>query len=59
MFTPNSDKPFAQKLIFKCKENMGRQFVLNVKGQGINNLMEVVPESIKLEPVLPYCKDSV
>ena len=59
MFTPNSDKPFAQKLIFKCKENQGKQFILNVKGQGANNIVELVPDNIKLGPVLPYDKTSI
>ena len=35
MFIPNSDKPFLQKLVFKCKDNP-KQFILNAKGQGIN-----------------------
>jgi hydrocephalus-inducing protein len=58
MFTPNSDKPFAQKLMFKFKENQ-KQFVLNVKGQGTNNSVELVPEAIKLGPVLPYHTKSI
>jgi hypothetical protein len=53
MFTPNGDKAFAQKLLFKCKDNT-KQFTLNVKGQGINNLVELKPDQIKLGPVLPY-----
>lgn len=39
--------------MFKCKENT-RQFVLNVKGQGINNIVELIPDNLKLGPVLPY-----
>ena len=35
MFIPNSDKQFTQKLTFKCKDNP-KQFILNVKGQGVN-----------------------
>ncbi len=27
---------------------------MNVKGQGINNLVELIPDTIKLGPVLPY-----
>jgi len=59
MFTPNSDKPFAQKLVFKCKENLNKQFILNVKGQGINNIVELRPDVIKLGPVLPYDTKSI
>jgi len=33
--------------------------VLNVKGQGINNTVELVPETLKLGPVLPYDNNSV
>ena len=58
MFTPNSDKQFGQKLMFRCKEN-SKQFVLNVKGQGINNLVELKPDTIKLGPVLPYDTKSI
>lgn len=58
MFTPNNDKPFTQKLLFKCNENM-KQFQLNVKGQGINNVVELVPDTIKLGPVLPYDTKSI
>lgn len=58
MFVPNSDKPFAEKLQFKCRENP-KQFILNVKGQGINNMIELVPETIKLGPVLPYDTKSI
>jgi hydrocephalus-inducing protein len=58
MFTPHSDKAFAQKLAFKCKENP-KQFVLNVKGQGINNLVDLKPDNIKLGPVLPYDTKSI
>ena len=42
MFTPNSDKAFSQKLLFKCKDN-NKQTVLNVKGQGINNIVDLKP----------------
>lgn len=58
MFTPNSDKAFSQKILFKCKDNQ-KQFTLNVKGQGINNLVELKPDSIKLGPVLPYETKSI
>lgn len=53
MFIPNADKPFQHKLLFKCKENP-KQFPLVVKGQGINNVFELLPENLKLGPVLPY-----
>jgi hypothetical protein len=58
MFVPNSDKPFTEKLNFKCKENP-KQFVLNVRGQGINNVIDLLPENIKLGPVLPYDTKSI
>lgn len=58
MFTPNSDKPFNQKLAFRCKENT-KQFVLNVKGLGNNNLVELRPDTAKLGPVLPYDTKSI
>jgi hypothetical protein len=32
---------------------------LNVKGQGINNIVELKPTEIKLGPVLPYDKHSI
>jgi hydrocephalus-inducing protein len=54
MFIPNSDKPFLHKLIFKCTDNTTKVFPLNVKGQGINNTVEILPENLKLGPVLPY-----
>lgn len=57
MFIPNSDKPFTQKLIFKCKDN-NKQFILNAKGQGIYYTVEMVPDVVKLGPVLPYDKQS-
>ena len=53
MFTTNSDKPFLQKLTFKCKDNP-KQFILNVKGQGVNYQIDFQPEALKLGPVLPY-----
>jgi hydrocephalus-inducing protein len=58
MFTPNSDKPFTQKLMFKFKENQ-KQFVLNVKGQSTNNSVELISEAIKLRPILPYHTKSI
>jgi hypothetical protein len=58
MFTPNSDKQFQQKLTFKCKDNQ-RQFVLNVKGQGIHYQVDLVPETVGLGPVLPYDTSAV
>jgi hydrocephalus-inducing protein len=33
--------------------------VLNVKGQGINNVVDLKPENIKLSPVLPYEPKSI
>ena len=53
MFTPNLDKPFQQKIQFKCKDNP-KVFVLNAKGQGVNFQVDFVPDTIKLGPVLPY-----
>ena len=32
---------------------------MNVKGQGINNLVELKPAEIKLGPVLPYDTKSI
>jgi hydrocephalus-inducing protein len=58
MFTPNSDKPFLQKLNFRCKDNP-KQFVLNVKGQGIHYQVDLVPETTHLGPVLPYDTSAV
>ena len=58
MFTPNADKAFTQKLVFKCTQN-NKQFILNVKGQGINYQVECIPESIKLGPVLPYDSSAI
>lgn len=58
MFTPNSDKPFLQKLNFRCKDNP-KQFVLNVKGQGIHYQVDLVPETAHLGPVLPYDTSAV
>lgn len=59
MFTPNADKAFTQKLAFKCAQNSNKQFVLNVKGQGIHYQLEMVPETIKLGPVLPYDRSAI
>lgn len=53
MFFPNSDKAFAQKCTFRCKDNT-KQFVLNVKGQGAYYQVECVPDKVSLGPVLPY-----
>lgn len=58
MFTPNSDKLFTQKLTFKCRDNT-KFFVLNVKGQGINYAVELIPETLVLGPVLPYDTSAV
>mmetsp|Transcript_8825 Transcript_8825/g.8173 ORF Transcript_8825/g.8173 Transcript_8825/m.8173 type:complete len:170 (+) Transcript_8825:2114-2623(+) len=58
MFIPNSDKPFAQKLTFKCKDN-SKQFILNAKGQGIYYSVELTPELVKLGPVLPYDQNAI
>jgi hypothetical protein len=58
MFTPNSDKQFQQKLTFRCKDNL-KQFVLNVKGQGIHYQVDLVPETLHLGPVLPYDTSAV
>jgi len=58
MFTPNSDKQFQQKLTFKCKDN-SKQFVLQVKGQGIHYQVDPVPETVHLGPVLPYDTSAV
>jgi len=58
MFTPNSDKQFLQKLNFRCKDNP-KQFVLNVKGQGIHYQVDLVPETAHLGPVLPYDTSAV
>ena len=59
MFTPNADKAFAQKLAFKCAQNTNKMFILNVKGQGIHYQLEMVPETIKLGPVLPYDRSAI
>jgi hypothetical protein len=53
MFTPSGDKPYTQKLAFKCNQNQ-KQFFLYVKGQGINYAVDLLPETIQLGPVLPY-----
>lgn len=53
MFFPTSDKPFSQKLTFKCKEN-SRPFPVNVRGQGAYYQVECTPDKVKLGPVLPY-----
>ena len=39
LFTPNGDKPFTQKLTFKCTDNL-KPFILNTKGQGINYMVD-------------------
>ena len=59
MFTPNGDKQFAQKLAFKCAQNSNKMFILNVKGQGIHYQLEMLPETIKLGPVLPYDRSAI
>jgi len=59
MFTPNSDKVFQQKLAFKCTDNPTKTFYLHVKGQGINYNVEMVPETLKLGPVLPYDSSAI
>ena len=59
MFTPNADKAFTQKLAFKCAQNTNKMFILNVKGQGIHYQLEMVPETIKLGPVLPYDRSAI
>jgi len=56
MFIPNSDKSFSQKLTFKCKDN-NKQFLLQAKGQGTYYSVEIIPESIEMQPVLPYKTD--
>ena len=57
LFTPNGDKPFTQKLAFKCTDNP-RHFILNTKGQGINYMVDLRgkggEDTITLPPVLPY-----
>ena len=53
MFTPNLDKPFAQKINFKVKDNP-KIFMINAKGQGVNYQVDFVPDAVKLGPVLPY-----
>jgi len=58
MFTPNADKQFQQKLCFTCTKN-AKVFNLNVKGQGIHYSLEMVPETIKLGPVLPYDRSAI
>jgi hydrocephalus-inducing protein len=58
MFIPNSDKPFVQKLTFRCKDNT-KQFVLNAKGQGVNFQVDLIPETVKLGPVLPYSSSAI
>ena len=58
MFTPNSDKPFQQKLTFRCNDNL-KPFILFVKGQGIHYQVELVPETLHLGPVLPYDTSAV
>ncbi len=58
MFIPNSDKPFSQKLTFRCKDN-NKPFIMNVKGQGINYMVDLIPENVKMGPVLPYDKSSI
>lgn len=58
MFTPNSDKQFQQKLTFRCADNP-KQFVLNVKGQGIHYQVDLVPDTAQLGPVLPYDTSAV
>ena len=59
MFTPNADKQFLQKLSFKCAQNSNKMFILNVKGQGIHYSLEMLPETIKLGPVLPYDRSAI
>ena len=59
MFTPNGDKQFQQKLAFKCAQNSNKMFILNVRGQGIHYQLEMVPETIKLGPVLPYDRSAI
>ena len=58
MFTPNADKQFQQKLNFTCTKNT-KVFNLNVKGQGIHYSLEMLPETIKLGPVLPYDRSAI
>ena len=53
MFFPNSDKPFQQKLTFRCKENT-KHFVIQAKGQGAYYQVLVEPSTINMGPVLPY-----
>ena len=59
MFTPNADKQFQQKLAFKCAQNSNKVFILNAKGQGIHYSLEMIPETIKLGPVLPYDRSAI
>jgi hypothetical protein len=58
MLIPNSDKPFVQKLTFRCKYNT-KQFVLSAKGQGVNFQVDPIPETVKLGPVLPYSSSAI
>lgn len=58
LFTPNGDKPFTQKLAFKCTDNP-RQFILNTKGQGINYMVDFNQDTIQLDPVLPYDSSAI
>lgn len=60
MFTPNSAGQVVQKLFFKCDDNNTKQFILNLKGQGIHYQVDIVPESLlHLGSVLPYAEGAV
>lgn len=58
MFTPVHEKVYTEKLQFKCNQNQ-KNFVLNVKGQGINYACEMEPVNVELGPVLPYDNSAI
>lgn len=58
MFTPNGEKVFQDVLNFKCNQNQ-KSFALQVKGQGINYVVEMKPETLEMPTVLPYDNSAI
>jgi adenylate kinase family enzyme len=54
IFQPSLEKVYTQKMNFKVRDNAKQQFQLSVKGFGINYNCEIIPNNLKLGPVLPY-----
>ena len=57
IFTPNQEKSIVYKLEFKITNNQTSKF-LTVKGIGMSQNIEFIPNKVVLGPILPYSKDA-